>query len=114
MTNVLKDLLRYIRISNAKRTISAFTRSLPRPPEVREATYLTNYIEKTTIFKTVGEYQIEIPVLIRADLVEVSIEGKEVIAFVDQYHQYSGMMGTNDWAYETEHLLRLAQLIKEG
>lgn len=111
---MIKKFIERIRISNAKRTISAFTRSLPRPPEVREATYLINYIEKTTIFKTLGEYRIEIPVFIRADLVKVSIGDKEVIGFVDQYHQYSSMIGTNDWTYETEHLLRLAQLIKEG
>ena len=86
-------------------------RKLPRPPE-----YVTsrNVDEpsKYSIKRAIYLYRIEVTRCIRGDLVEIYDNYDNiVIEYVDQYFAYSGLMGTNDWKYDKEHLKLLNHVI---
>jgi len=51
-------------------------------------------------------YRVKVSCLPRGDLVQVFYQGgrEAVISYVDQHHQYSGLLSWSDWEGDDKHL----------
>lgn len=108
--NILKKLRNLFRSDNS--LIISFVRSMPRPREYMSVDNALNP-EKYTSETVLGEYTFTVQRMLRGDLVNITKDGADVVAYVDQYYQYS-CLSWNDMVYSKSQLPVIACKIKEA
>lgn len=99
MKNFIKSFIEKHKIRNECRWIIRVTRSLIKSNWDSASTkYLSKFTTERKLEKTfhVGSLKFVVFRGFRGDLVEVFLNGELAVAYVDQSHQYEGLMGLND------------------